>query len=57
MRCVAAALALLCLCLPAMAQSSAGESVYRRYCVTCHGEKADGKGPAARLFTPWQVTQ
>jgi mono/diheme cytochrome c family protein len=42
---------------PAMgqnAQASAdnGAAVYQRYCVTCHGAKADGAGAAARLFKP-----
>ncbi len=27
-----------------------GKQVYDRYCVGCHGEKGDGKGPAARLL-------
>lgn len=51
MRFVASLLALLCLCAPVLAQGD-GERIYQRYCVTCHGEKADGKGPAARLFKP-----
>jgi mono/diheme cytochrome c family protein len=29
-----------------------GSEVFARYCVTCHGENADGKGRAARLFDP-----
>jgi len=28
----------------------AGEEVYRRYCIGCHGEKGDGKGKAASLL-------
>jgi cytochrome c oxidase cbb3-type subunit 3 len=66
MRGLAGLLALLCLCPVAMAQGGAGQSasigaltptgsgerVYQRYCVTCHGEKADGKGPAAALYQP-----
>ena len=52
MKRLAALLLLLGLIAPAAAQPGAGEDVFRRYCVTCHGEKADGKGPAARLFTP-----
>ncbi len=27
-----------------------GKHIYDRYCVGCHGEKGDGKGPAARLL-------
>jgi len=27
-----------------------GRQVYDRYCVGCHGEQGDGKGPAARLL-------
>jgi len=27
-----------------------GRQVYDRYCVGCHGEKGDGKGPGARLL-------
>lgn len=34
------------------ASASNGESLYQRYCVTCHGPKADGGGAAARLFKP-----
>jgi mono/diheme cytochrome c family protein len=29
-----------------------GEAVFKAQCVACHGEKADGKGPAAVAFTP-----
>lgn len=29
---------------------SQGKQVYDRYCVGCHGDKGDGKGPAARLL-------
>lgn len=29
-----------------------GSDVFARYCVTCHGVNADGKGRAARLFDP-----
>jgi len=52
MRSLAAVLAAAVLCAPASAEPAAGEKVFQRYCVTCHGAKADGKGPAARLFTP-----
>ena len=34
------------------ASASNGATVFQRYCVTCHGEKADGTGAAARLFKP-----
>jgi mono/diheme cytochrome c family protein len=29
-----------------------GEAVFKAQCVACHGDKADGKGPAAVAFTP-----
>jgi mono/diheme cytochrome c family protein len=29
-----------------------GESVYKRYCVLCHGIDADGKGRAAKQYDP-----
>ena len=29
-----------------------GAEVFRKYCVLCHGEKADGNGVAAKLHTP-----
>ncbi|MDH4396713.1 MAG: cytochrome c [Limnobacter sp.] len=29
-----------------------GESVYKRYCVLCHGVEADGKGRAAKQYDP-----
>jgi mono/diheme cytochrome c family protein len=29
-----------------------GAIVYRTYCVLCHGAKADGKGRAARHYSP-----
>ena len=29
-----------------------GKRVYEKYCVGCHGEKGDGKGPAARFLDP-----
>jgi len=29
-----------------------GAAVYKVHCVACHGENADGKGPAAVAFTP-----
>jgi len=43
--------------LPASGESARdllplGKEVYFRRCVGCHGEKGDGKGPAARFLTP-----
>ena len=41
--------------VPAWAQAgdaAAGKSVYERKCALCHGEKGDGKGPAAELLSP-----
>lgn len=29
-----------------------GESVYKRYCILCHGVNADGQGRAARQYDP-----
>lgn len=29
-----------------------GETSYKQFCVTCHGEKGDGNGPAAASLTP-----
>lgn len=29
-----------------------GESVYKRYCVLCHGAEADGTGRAAKRYDP-----
>jgi mono/diheme cytochrome c family protein len=29
-----------------------GLAVYQRYCLLCHGSEADGRGIAARLYTP-----
>jgi DMSO reductase family type II enzyme heme b subunit len=40
---------------PALAQAgdaAAGQAVYERKCMGCHGEKGDGKGPAAELLDP-----
>ena len=31
---------------------NAGKAVYERKCLLCHGEKGDGKGPAAELLLP-----
>src|SRR4029453_11148306 len=41
--------------LPAPAQAgdaTAGKAVYEQKCLECHGEKGDGKGPAAELLAP-----
>jgi len=32
--------------------ANAGKAVYERKCMLCHGEKGDGKGPAAELLLP-----
>ena len=32
--------------------ANAGKAVYERKCLLCHGEKGDGKGPAAELLRP-----
>jgi DMSO reductase family type II enzyme heme b subunit len=32
--------------------AGAGKAVYERKCLLCHGEKGDGKGPAAELLRP-----
>jgi len=32
--------------------AGAGKAVYERKCLLCHGEKGDGKGPAAELLDP-----
>ncbi len=40
---------------PGVAQqgdAAAGKSVYEKKCALCHGEKGDGKGPAAELLVP-----
>lgn len=29
-----------------------GDIVFKHYCATCHGVKADGNGRAAKLYTP-----
>ncbi|RLA16201.1 MAG: hypothetical protein DRQ60_04985 [Gammaproteobacteria bacterium] len=34
------------------AESEDGAAEYRRYCSACHGESADGKGPAANALDP-----
>lgn len=31
---------------------SAGEGIYKQRCLTCHGEKGDGKGPAGSALKP-----
>jgi DMSO reductase family type II enzyme heme b subunit len=52
-----AVLAALVLGAPALAAAQAGDpkagqSVYQLKCIGCHGEKGDGKGPAAELLMP-----
>jgi len=32
--------------------AAAGKAVYERKCAGCHGDKGDGKGPAAELLSP-----
>src|SRR2546429_9275532 len=50
---IVAALLLLAGAAPAFAQdANAGKAVYERKCLLCHGEKGDGKGPAAELLDP-----
>ena len=36
----------------AAAADADGAAAYRQNCVACHGEKADGKGPAAAALRP-----
>ncbi len=45
----AAAVGLLLLCSLGIGRQDApvGEQLYRGYCAVCHGEKGDGRGPAA----------
>ena len=46
---------LLAATTPAGAQggdAAAGKGVYQKKCALCHGEKGDGKGPAADLLVP-----
>jgi mono/diheme cytochrome c family protein len=41
--------------LPASApgpSARTGAAVFKKYCVLCHGDKADGKGAAAHLHDP-----
>src|SRR3989449_9839909 len=50
---IAAALLLLAGAAPAWAQdANAGKAVYERKCLLCHGDKGDGKSPAAELLVP-----
>ena len=49
------AVALLAVASPAGAQqgdAQAGKAVYEKKCALCHGEKGDGKEPAADLLDP-----
>ncbi len=32
--------------------ANAGKAIYDRRCAGCHGDKGDGKGPAAELLAP-----
>lgn len=38
--------------MTARADGDAGQVVYMRWCAACHGEKGDGKGPAAPFLRP-----
>jgi len=38
--------------LVAAQDANAGKAVYERKCLLCHGDKGDGKGPAAELLLP-----
>jgi DMSO reductase family type II enzyme heme b subunit len=38
--------------MTARADTDAGQAVYTRWCASCHGEKGDGKGPAAPFLMP-----
>ena len=54
---VLAVLAAVVLGAPALAAAQAGDAkagkaVYDLKCIGCHGEKGDGKGPAAELVVP-----
>jgi mono/diheme cytochrome c family protein len=33
-------------------QATSGQQLFANYCAGCHGEKGDGKGPAARFVNP-----
>ena len=37
---------------PASSVEQTGAESFRKYCVLCHGEKGDGKGPASHLYYP-----
>ena len=52
---IIAVASLLAATSPGIAQqgdAAAGKAVYERKCAGCHGEKGDGKGPAAELLVP-----
>jgi mono/diheme cytochrome c family protein len=36
----------------ALSAEDRGAGIFRKYCTLCHGEKGDGKGPAAHLHHP-----
>jgi DMSO reductase family type II enzyme heme b subunit len=52
--CVLTLAALVATTRDAVAQgdAGAGKAVYEKKCLLCHGEKGDGKGPAADLLAP-----
>ncbi len=50
MRIVAACLALIMISAVSFAQDSAGEALYKKHCVTCHGEGGKGKAALASMF-------
>jgi high-affinity iron transporter len=37
---------------PAVPSAARGRALFSEYCVTCHGERGDGKGPSAKGLTP-----
>lgn len=37
--------------VPAPGDAEAGRDLYRVYCSTCHGDKADGTGPTSDILT------
>src|SRR5262245_47613371 len=54
---VAAVVVTVLIVLPALAwaqagDANAGKAVYERKCLLCHGDKGDGKGPAAERLDP-----
>ena len=45
-------LAVLILSLPTLAVAADGKKVYETNCLSCHGAKGDGKGPAGKYMNP-----